>query len=140
MEVWNSFLRFCSSDYSIDYWSDMAILHATELANDLSPADWNYLRGFWMTLEPTVQARIAEVTSGITNWTDDIGELLVAMLSSASTEVLEATVDSLNSIAQVSSERLRGTAISQAFRRVTPRDRIMEKVIESLNKHLTIDS
>ncbi|MGC3961526.1 MAG: hypothetical protein QM813_27455 [Verrucomicrobiota bacterium] len=86
------FVRFISNDYSIDYWSDVAIEEAIELANAFSQIDWVSLRSESGNLPPNVQARLAQVAGGVSTYDSEIGEMLFAMLSSDDADVVESSL------------------------------------------------
>ena len=59
----HNFLMFIGSEHSLDYWSDVAIEHAIELANGLTDLDWHSICESWNELGAASQARIAEIAS-----------------------------------------------------------------------------
>lgn len=140
MESKIAFVSFVSSEHSVDYWSDVAIEHAIELADAMPPSGWATLCETWESLEPMAQARIAEVASETANWSADISKMLVAMLSSNSPDVVEASLDSLNSICQLSPDRLNGKDLRLALDRVTPSDTVVARVLESLKQRVDAES
>jgi hypothetical protein len=137
MDNKTTFIRFLSNEYSIDYWSDVAIEQAIELANVLPPADWISLTSDWESLTQLCQARLAQISSEISADTPSVIQMLVAMLSSSDSEVVEASLDSLNSICQLSPERLEKLDLRQALTNVKPVGKTFTIVLESLKRRLT---
>ena len=91
-----------------------------------------------MTHNCIVQSRIAEVAGDVSNWTEDIGKMLVAMLTSDSDDVVEASIDSLHSIAQSSPDRLQKAVVSQALEAVRPqKSPLVATVLESLKRRIS---
>jgi hypothetical protein len=129
-----AFERFISSEFSIDYWSDVAIEQAIELANALSPTEVEALSREWLSLTPVAQARLAEVTSGLSIENPSIAEMLIDMLSSSNAEVMEASLDSLNSIVQQSPERLDGLEIGEVLESIVPTGKLCAVLLESLKQ------
>ena len=131
-----AFLRFISNEYSIDYWSDVAIEEAVVLAHAMSPAEWAALSTDWERLPPNAQARLAEVASEVSTGAPSIPLMLIAMLSSSDSEVVEASLDSLNSISQSSPERFGGLDIGPALDKIKPAGNACASILESLRRRV----
>lgn len=132
-----SFIQYIGADHSLDYWSDLGIDHAISIAQGFTDADWNCLRETWKEYGPLVQTRIAEVASEVRNWTHSIGAMLLEMLSSDDDDVVEASIDSLNSISQQNPNRLRDPAFKQALQRLDVADAVVTRVLQSLQRNLS---
>lgn len=132
------FISVVSSEYSPNYWADEEVEHAIELANRLSASDWSIIATKWTVYDVLVQARIAEVASEIESWVSDIETILIEMLSSRSDDVVEASIDSLNSIAQTDLNRLDPVMLRTRLSRLaTPRSPVCNAVLESLIQKLS---
>lgn len=132
-----SFIQYIGADHSLDYWSDLGIDHAISIAQSLTDADWSCLRETWEEYDSTVQTRIAEVASEVPEWTHSIGTMLLEMLSSDNDDVVEASLDSLNSISQQDPERLKNPAFQHALQNVDVADAVVTRVLQSLQKNLS---
>ncbi len=140
MDNKTALVNFLSCEYGIDYWSDVAIEHAIELADAMSPSEWTVLCETWDRLEPIVQARVAEIASDVSSWIPDINQMLIAMLSSNLTDVVETSLDSLHAIYQRSPDRLNKENLKLALDGVSPKDRVVEKVLDSLTHKINAES
>jgi hypothetical protein len=80
-------------DYQIDYWSDYAIDHATELIDRLNQEEWSRLEKTWMTKEPGWQMRLADGAFG--SGKSRVVALLSDMLKSSDLRVAIAALESL---------------------------------------------
>jgi hypothetical protein len=137
MDNKSALLQFISNQYSIDYWSDVAIETAIELAAALSPTDWMALRTDWEGLTPVCQTRLAEVSSEMPIEVTAVAEMLLAMLSSSISEVVEASLDSLNSICQRSPDIFNRLDIGNALANIVPVSKSCAIVLESLKRRTT---
>lgn len=84
---------------SVDYWSDEAIDEAIIYLKEFSVNDWMMLSEQLWNRDVIWQARCAETMSSIT--TEKSVPILMELLNSSNEEVVEAAVDSLNSLAQL---------------------------------------
>lgn len=115
-----AFERFISNEFSIDYWSDVAIAQAIELANALLPAEWEDLSSEWRSQSPVAQERLAQVASELSVEIPSIVEMLIDMLSSSNADVVEASLDSLNSIIEKSPGRFDRLEIREVLEKIVP--------------------
>lgn len=130
------FLLFLAHDYSVDYWSDIAVLEAGKLAKPLQQADWLGLRDGWRSYEPLVQVRLADVAGDVTSWHDEIGEMLVGMLKSDEPDVVEASVDSLHQQYQAAPQRFQREQLAESLKSVSARSGVAGLVLGELRKKL----
>ncbi|MEI8019593.1 MAG: hypothetical protein WCH39_15415 [Schlesneria sp.] len=137
MDQQAAFLNFISNQHSIDNWSDVAIEKAIELANAMSPTEWRALKTDWERLTPLCQTRLAEVASEVSIQTPSVAEILVSMLSSNNSEVVEASLDSLNSICERLPECLERLDIGTALANVVPGGKCCVIVLESLKRKVS---
>jgi hypothetical protein len=63
MTVWQELDAYLGQEFSIDHWSDEAILYAFALIRKMIPADWEALSSAWQLRPKAWQARCAEVLS-----------------------------------------------------------------------------
>ena len=140
MNAKSMLIQHLSYDFSMDLWSDVEMENAIALANDLSTSDWAELRETWGNLGLTVQARLAEIASETTRTNDDMVSMLLQMLCSEDPDVVEASIDSLNQIVQRSPEQIDRNALRDGLRGVSPRGRVVAKVLQSLKDRAGLQS
>ena len=99
MNIFDELDEYLRPDYQVDYWSDYAIDHATELINQLSEEDWGRLEKTWMEREPAWQVRLAGAAFGSTQ--SSVSVLLTEMLKSPDVEVALAAAESLDAMDKV---------------------------------------
>jgi hypothetical protein len=95
------FLDFVASDFSLDYWADEAIDEAVSLANNLSLDDFNELSSCWLNFDIVTKVRIAEILSEVELFLEYRIKILMHMLESDQEDIVEASMDSINSIIQM---------------------------------------
>lgn len=61
MTVFQALDDYLGQEYSTDYWSDEAILHAFALVREMIPMDWESLKATWQARPRGWQYRCAEV-------------------------------------------------------------------------------
>ena len=83
-----------------------------------------------------VQVRLAEIAADVEVESPSIIAMLVDMLSSKDEDVVEATVDSLNSIVQQSPSRIANIQLEPLLSAVNPRDAVVARVLESLRRRV----
>jgi len=98
MSTFDELDQYLVPDYQVDYWSDYAIDHATELIDQLSDSDWKCLEETWAGKSATWQIRLVEAAFG------SVGHRVVLLLCQmlktelkvalAAAESLEARDDS----------------------------------------------
>ncbi|MGA9770395.1 MAG: hypothetical protein WBV94_15255 [Blastocatellia bacterium] len=93
MSTFDELDQYLTPDYQIDYWSDYAIDHATELIDQLNQDDWTRLEKTWMTKEPGWQVRLADGAFGSDK--SRVVALLSDMLKSSDLRVALAALESL---------------------------------------------
>jgi len=85
-------------DYSVDYWSDVGIDEAVKVLKKFESKDWNNLVEKLPNRTTTWQTRCAETLSEASP--ENAIPILLNMLLSKQQDVLEASLDSLNSFKQ----------------------------------------
>ena len=128
------FIAYISNDFSVDLWADLEVFHGIKMADEMPPSDWKILCGSWMNYEPMVQERIAEIAGAITNFNSDTFQMLIAMLSSEIVDVVERSIDSLNSIAQLTPEYLDMKKIERALEGIEPNDHVIGGILNCLKR------
>jgi len=63
MTVWQELDAYLGQEFSIDHWSDEAILYAFALIRKMIPADWETLSSSWQIRPKDWQSRCAEILS-----------------------------------------------------------------------------
>lgn len=63
MTVFQELDVYLGQEFSVDYWSDEAILYASALVQKMTPTDWEALRASWRVRPKEWQYRCAEVLS-----------------------------------------------------------------------------
>lgn len=129
-------LRFVSNEFSIDEWSDVAVLEAVELANRLADADWKELRERWQSFPKRTQIRVADVCGDTRSASPDIVPMLLAMLRSESDELREVSLDSLRCIFETHPARIDHREISSALRDFEPQDHVVATILRDFQRRL----
>ena len=63
MAVFQELDAYLGQEFSVDHWSDEAILYAFVLVQKMTPTDWDALRAFWRFRPKEWQYRCAESLS-----------------------------------------------------------------------------
>ncbi|MEZ6046258.1 MAG: hypothetical protein R3C11_11955 [Planctomycetaceae bacterium] len=125
----DQFIAFLSREYSIDEWSDLAVLEAIDLAEPLTIVDWHSIRLRWKEMGEEVQSRLAELVSDLDIPNQEVIGMLIEMLSSNSSDVRLTSLDSLNSLAPFPAD------LSQEIQRIIdmlPNENYLQPILKSL--------
>jgi hypothetical protein len=63
MTVFQELDTYLGQEFSVDYWSDEAMLYACVLVQKMTPTDWEALRASWRLRAKEWQYRCAEILS-----------------------------------------------------------------------------
>jgi HEAT repeat protein len=98
MAIFKEYSSVLEIECSVDYWSDQAIDEAIQYLERFDNSDWNELVQSVNSKPIGWQARCAETMSEVAS--EKAIPVLMSLLGSSSEDVLEATIDSLNSFSQ----------------------------------------
>lgn len=130
-------MQFVSRDFSIDEWSDVAVLEAIELANKLTDTEWRELRDGWLTLATTTQIRMADICGDTRSASPEMVPMLLAMLRSESDQLREVSHDSLRSIFETHPARIDDQEVLSALRDFVPRDHVVATILRDFKRRLS---
>jgi hypothetical protein len=112
MAIFTEYSSVLEIECSADYWSDHAIDEAIQYLERFENSDWNELIQSMNNKPIEWQARCAETMSEVAP--EKAMPVLMSLLDSSSEDVLEATIDSLNSLSQ-SGETIKFSEIQRAI-------------------------
>lgn len=124
------------ADCSDDYWSDVAVVDAEALARTLTPADWQAVQARWHQLTATAQARLADVTSDLSQPLPEVVALLVEMLGSRHEVVVDASLSSLHALVRRGTVGLDKNRLRGILAGLPPGGPIRQKLFSSLVQQL----
>lgn len=133
------FLAFVKLDFANDYWPDVGVVEASELADELSEGEWDWFCENWKEMEVIAQTRFAEIASETSHLTDETMAMLLEMLSSDSPDIVEASIDSMNSISQNLIHRFDLDKTINLLKHSSPEGRLAKIVLASLLTRLEND-
>lgn len=122
-------------DCSSDYWSDVAIERAVEIASGLDPSQWEALRERSHSYDELTQSRLAEVLGEITPNPATIA-LLLQLLASSNSETRLAALSSLVSSAEQDASLVRQAHVDVSALEVPDGGPIQQRLVERLSKLL----
>lgn len=102
MKTFVNYSSLLNYDCSEDYWEDEGIDEATEILKQFSSFDWDALKEKSECESPRWKVRCAQTLSEVIS--DNSLSILSQFLSSVDNNVVEASIDSINSLLQSGSE------------------------------------
>lgn len=130
------FLNYIANDYPDDLWADVEIIHAIHLANNLSVNDWSNIYAELNTYENNVQERIADVICDISNWNIYLGQILLELLRSHDNFLIQASIDTLNSISQKNLKSIDFLELRKELENLSAAKGLFSIVLDSLKKKI----
>ena len=131
-----AFLRCITGDYSDDLWSDVVIEDAIQLANAMSIEDWKSIYTEFSEYDDLTRFRIAQIVTDVSGRNEYLGYMLYDMLSSSNCEVVEASVDSLNSLSQSQPQNLNLEKLQLLLKEEFSGGDLFNRVLESLRQRV----
>lgn len=131
--------RYLAMEFSIDYWSDEAVLYARYLIEQLTPADWRAVASVWRNRSSEWKYRCADVLSR--GAADFAVPILLKMIETLDDELTTIAADSLNSliIKAMALPRLEDIAVAH-LRAVAQRGSNVDKlIINQLFRNLNLE-
>lgn len=136
MEKKDKFQAFISAFHSQEYWSELGAVEAIHLADELSVESWDSVCQDWRSFDSNAQKRIADIAGEARHLTNSTIEMLLEMLSSTSREVVEASIDGLNSISSKSIDLFDAPETLVKLRSIDTDNRLVQLVLTLLVKRL----
>ena len=96
MSASDDLIQYLGHDFSEDYWSDEAILHAFEITHGFQERDWSVLLEVWQQQPESWQRRCAEVLSDANR--PGAVRVLMQMTGEGTDEVAITAADSLRAV------------------------------------------
>ena len=96
MTVFQELDTYLGQEFSVDYWSDEAILYAYALVQKMTPTDWEAFRASWRLRPKEWQYRCAEILSQADP--QQAVPVLLDMLQTPDGELVVAAADALRAL------------------------------------------
>jgi hypothetical protein len=96
MTVFQELDAYLGQEFSVDYWSDEAMLYACVLGQKMTPTDWEALRASWRLRPKEWQYRCAEILSQADP--QQAIPVLLDMLQTADGELAVAAADAFRAL------------------------------------------
>ena len=96
MTIFQELDAYVAQAFSVNYWSDEAILYAAALVQKMTPTDWDALQSSWRARPQEWQCRCAEILSQADP--QQAVPVLLDMLQTPESELAVAAADALRAL------------------------------------------